>query len=181
MLAQARQIDAVLVTELSRWGRNTKDLLETLDELHDRGVSVLPLNGQSFDIDSANGRLMRTLIAALAEFERDLIKERVKSGLAQVKATFDKDGHFITKSDKVRKKLGRKYGYRLSDRYTKNVLEMHGRRQLPPDRPQPRPVPEHGDADRAARTRSGSGLKKTAPSLPSVEKDPCIEIGASVP
>src|SRR5215470_19225936 len=137
VLAQARQIDAVLVTELSRWGRNTKDLLETLDELHDRGVSVLPLNGQSFDIDSANGRLMRTLIAALAEFEHDLIKERVKSGLAQVKATFDKDGHFITESDKVRKKLGRKYGYRLSDRYTKNVLEMHGRRQLPPDRPQP--------------------------------------------
>src|SRR5215470_13327056 len=136
-MAQARQIKAVLVTEISRWGRSTKDLLETLDELHDRGVSVLPLNGQSFDIDSANGRLMRTLIAALAEFERDLIKERVKSGLAQVKATFDKDGHFITESDKVRKKLGRKYGYRLSDRYTKNVLEMHGRRQLPPDRPQP--------------------------------------------
>ena len=87
-------------------------------------MSVLPLNGQSFDIGSANGRLMRTLIAALAEFERDLIKERVKSGLARVKATIDKDGHFITKSGKVRKKLGCKTGYRPSDKHTKKVLEL---------------------------------------------------------
>ena len=85
-LAQSRQIDAVLVSDLSRWGRSTKDLIETLDELHDRGVSVLPLNGQSFDFNSANGKLMRTLIASLSEFERDLIRERVKSGLGRVKA-----------------------------------------------------------------------------------------------
>jgi len=123
-MAQARQIDAVLVTELSRWGRSTKDLIDTLDELHSRGVSVLPLNGQSFDLNSANGKLMRTLIAALAEFERDLIKERVKSGLARVKAAIDKDGHFITKSGKVRKKLGRKAGYRPSDKHVKKVLEL---------------------------------------------------------
>ena len=107
-------------------GRSTKDFLETLDELHDRGVSVLPLNGQSFDIGSANGRPMRTFIAVLAKFERDLIKECVKSGLARVKVTIDRDGHFITKSGKVRKKLGRKSGYRPSDKYTKKVLEKHG-------------------------------------------------------
>jgi hypothetical protein len=59
-------IDAVLVSELSRWGRSTKDLIETLDGLHDRGVSVIPLNGQSFDLSSANGKLMRTLIARRA-------------------------------------------------------------------------------------------------------------------
>jgi putative DNA-invertase from lambdoid prophage Rac len=87
-------------------------------------VSVLPLNGQSFDLNSANGKLMRTLIAALAEFERDLIKERVKSVLARVKAVIDKDGHFITKSGKLRKKLGRKAGYRPSDKHVKKVLEL---------------------------------------------------------
>src|SRR5262249_24252750 len=123
-MAQARQIDAVLVTEISTLGQSTKDLLETLDELHDRGVSVLPLNGQSFDIGAANRRLMRTIISALAEFERDLIKERVKSGLARVKATIDKDGYFITKSGKQRKKLGRKAGYRPSDKHTDKVLEL---------------------------------------------------------
>jgi putative DNA-invertase from lambdoid prophage Rac len=106
------------------WGRSTKDLIDTLDGLHGRGVSVLPLNGQSFDLNSANGKLMRTLIAALAEFERDLIKERVKSGLARVKAIIDRDGEYTTKSGKVRKKLGRRAGYRPSDKHTKKVLEL---------------------------------------------------------
>jgi DNA invertase Pin-like site-specific DNA recombinase len=67
---------------------------------------------------------MRTIISALAEFERGLIKERVKSGLARVKAAIDKDGYFITKSGKQRKKLGRKAGYRPSDKHTRKVLEM---------------------------------------------------------
>jgi DNA invertase Pin-like site-specific DNA recombinase len=113
-LAQRREIEAILVSELSRWGGSTKDLIETLAEVHDRGVSVLPLNGQSFDLNSANGKLMRTMIAALAEFERDLIRERVRSGLARVKAAIEKDGHFITKTGKRRAKLGRKKRYRCS-------------------------------------------------------------------
>jgi DNA invertase Pin-like site-specific DNA recombinase len=124
-LAQARQIDAILVTELSRWGRSTKDLVETLDELYGQGISVLALNGQSFDLGTANGRLMRTLVAAFAEFERDLIKERVKSGLARVRATIDRDGHFITKGGKRRANLGRKPGYRPSDKHAARVLELH--------------------------------------------------------
>lgn len=123
-MAQARQIDAVLVTELSRWGRSTKDLLETLDELHDRGVSVLPLNGQSFDLNSANGRLMRTIIAALAEFERDIIRERIKSGMARAKAAIKRDGHFITKAGNERKSIGRAKGERPSDKHAKKVLEL---------------------------------------------------------
>ena len=79
-MAQARQIDAVLVTEISRWGRSTKDLLATLDELHDRSMSVLPLNGQSFDIGLANGRLMRTIISALAR-----IRARPDQGACQIR------------------------------------------------------------------------------------------------
>src|SRR4051795_5059128 len=50
-LAQARRIDAVLVTELSRWGRSTTtDLLPTLKELEARRVSVVALNGMTFDL-----------------------------------------------------------------------------------------------------------------------------------
>jgi DNA invertase Pin-like site-specific DNA recombinase len=49
-LARAREIDAVLVTELSRWGRSTKDLVETLDDLHSWKVSVLAQTGLSFDL-----------------------------------------------------------------------------------------------------------------------------------
>jgi putative DNA-invertase from lambdoid prophage Rac len=69
-LAQAREIDAILVTELSRWGRSTQDLVQTLDDLHSWKVSVLAQTGLSFDLSTPSGKLMRTIMAGLAEFER---------------------------------------------------------------------------------------------------------------
>ena len=69
-LARAREIDAILVTELSRWGRSTQDLVQTLDDLHGWKVSVLAQTGLSFDLGTASGKLMRTIMAGLAEFER---------------------------------------------------------------------------------------------------------------
>jgi putative DNA-invertase from lambdoid prophage Rac len=53
-LAQAREIDAILVTELSRWGRSTQDLVQTLDDLHSWKVSVLAQTGLSFDLSTAS-------------------------------------------------------------------------------------------------------------------------------
>ena len=82
-LAQARRIDAVLVTELSRWGRSTLDLPGTLRELEGRRVSVIALNGMTFDRSTASGRMLATMLAGIAEFERDLLGERVRSGLAR--------------------------------------------------------------------------------------------------
>jgi putative DNA-invertase from lambdoid prophage Rac len=110
-LAQARKIDAVLVTELSRWGRSTQDLVQTLDDLHGWGVSVLAQTGLTFDLNTANGKLMRTIMSGLSEFERDLIRERVKSGLAAAKARGIK--------------LGRQKGQRPSDKKAKRVLGLH--------------------------------------------------------
>jgi putative DNA-invertase from lambdoid prophage Rac len=110
-LARGREIDAVLVTELSRWGRSTQDLVQTLDDLHGWKVSVLAQTGLSFDLSTASGKLMRTIMAGLAEFERDLIRERVKSGLASARARG------------VR--LGRQVGQRPSDKKAKKVLAMH--------------------------------------------------------
>ena len=75
-LARARQIDAILVTELSRWGRSTQDLVQTLNDLHGWKISVLAQTGLSFDLSTASGKLMRTIMASLAEFERDLIRDR---------------------------------------------------------------------------------------------------------
>ena len=82
------------------------------------------MNCQSFDLGTASGKLMRTIIAGMAEFERNLIRERVKSGLARAKAAIEKDCEFVTKSGKVCKKLGRKAGYRPSDKQVKKVLEL---------------------------------------------------------
>lgn len=75
-LAQARKIDAVLVTELSRWGRSTVDLLNTLRELEGWKVSVIAMNGMAFDLSSPHGRMLATFLSGIAEFERDLISER---------------------------------------------------------------------------------------------------------
>ncbi len=85
-LAQTRQIDVILVTELSRWGRSTIDLLNTLRELESWKVSVIAMNGMAFDLSSPHGRMLATFLSGIAEFERDLISERVKSGLAAAKA-----------------------------------------------------------------------------------------------
>ena len=78
-LAQRREIDTVLVTELSRWGRSTTDLLATLKELETRRVSLVALNGMAFDLTTPHGRMMATLLAGISEFERE--------GVVQIRVT----------------------------------------------------------------------------------------------
>nr|WP_245430506.1 recombinase family protein [Rhizobium tropici] len=108
-LAQSRKVNAILVTELSRWGRSTIDLLNTLRELESWKVSVIAMNGMTFDLSSPHGRMLATFLSGIAEFERDLISERVKSGLAAAKARG--------------KRLGRRPGARpKSDRLGPRVM-----------------------------------------------------------
>jgi len=110
-LAQARQIDAVLVTELSRWGRSTTDLLATLQELEARRVSVIALNGMAFDLTTPHGRMIATVLAGIAAFERELTQERIRSGIAAAKARG--------------KRLGRQPGDRpKSDRLAARVMVL---------------------------------------------------------
>ena len=91
-LAQARMIDAILVTELSRWGRSTQDLLDTLYRLARWKVSVVAMSGMTFELDTPHGRMMATMLAGIAQFESDLLSERVKSGLAAARARGKKLG-----------------------------------------------------------------------------------------
>lgn len=110
-LALARKIDAILVTELTRWGRSTLDLIQTLQDLQSWAVSLIAQTGLQFDLTTPQGRLIAQLMAALAEFERDLVSERVRSGLAAAKARG--------------KVLGRQPGQRIkSDRLAPKVIQM---------------------------------------------------------
>ena len=110
-LVQRREVDAVLVTELSRWGRSTTDLLATLRELEARRVSLVALNGMTFDVSTPHGRMMATVLAGIAEFERELTVERIRSGIAAAKARG--------------KKLGRQPGQRpKSDRLAARVIAL---------------------------------------------------------
>jgi putative DNA-invertase from lambdoid prophage Rac len=85
-LARARKIEVVLVTELTRWGRSTSDLVNTLHDLQSWGVSLIGQTGFQCDLSTPQGKLIAGVMASVAEFERDLLRERVKSGLAAAKA-----------------------------------------------------------------------------------------------
>ncbi len=83
--ARRREIDAVLVWRLDRWGRSLPDLVVSLKELTELGVGFLSLN-EALDLTTPTGRAMAGLLAVFAEFERDILKERVKAGIAQSRA-----------------------------------------------------------------------------------------------
>ena len=112
-LAQSHSIDAILVTEMTRWGRSTIDLIETLQLLHSWHVSLIAQTGFQFDLNTPQGRLIAHLMASLAEFERDFVRERVRSGVAAAKARGQK--------------FGRQPGQRVkADKFTPKVLQMVG-------------------------------------------------------
>ena len=74
------QGDAVIVTRLDRLARSSLDLLHTIDRISKAGASFRSLGDPLWDTGSAQGRLLSTLLAAIAEFERELIRERTGEG-----------------------------------------------------------------------------------------------------
>lgn len=78
--------DVLVVTKLDRLGRNSMDVRDTIDKLAALGIKVHCLALGGADLTSAAGRMVMTVIAAMAEFERDLLVERTQSGLARAKA-----------------------------------------------------------------------------------------------
>jgi putative DNA-invertase from lambdoid prophage Rac len=82
--ARRREIDAVIVWKLDRWGRSLHDLISTLKELSELEVGFISLT-EALDLTTAIGRAMAGVLAVFAEFEREMLKERVKAGIAQAR------------------------------------------------------------------------------------------------
>ncbi|SAL06189.1 resolvase domain-containing protein [Caballeronia calidae] len=96
------------MTELTRWGRSALDLFHTLNDLQSWGVSLIAQTGLQFDLSTPQGKLIATMMAALAEFERDLLRERVHSGTAAARGrgiVFGRQSGKRVKADRLAPKV----------------------------------------------------------------------------
>jgi len=103
--ARRRDIDVVLVWRLDRWGRSVTDLLATLQELEHLGIGFVSLT-EALDLTTPAGRAMAGLLAVFAEFEREILRERVRAGLAHARQNGQRLGRPLTAAlhaDEVRK------------------------------------------------------------------------------
>lgn len=109
-LANKKLIDVVLISELSRWGRSSQDLIHTINDLFSRNVSLISLNGTCFDLNTSMGNMMLTIFAAISQFERDLLRERIYSGMAEAR--------------KKGKRFGRPATYNKYSKYEDRIINM---------------------------------------------------------
>lgn len=112
--ARQREIDNIIVWRLDRWGRSRTDLLNTLEELSALKVGFISIT-EALDLTTATGKAMAGLLAIFAQFERDILRERVKAGIAHAKKSGKQHGRPKTaalKQDAVKRLF--KNGYSQS-------------------------------------------------------------------
>ena len=120
--ARRREIDGVLVWRLDRWGRSVTDLLATLQELEHLGVGFVSLT-EALDLTTPAGRAMAGLLAIFAEFEREILRERTRAGLAQARQNGKRLGRPPTASlNAKRHQTQRRPHSRFSVRSKKNLI-----------------------------------------------------------
>jgi len=93
--ARRREIDVVLVWRLDRWGRSVTDLLATLQELEHLGVGFISLT-EALDLTTPAGRAMAGLLAVFSAFEREILRERTRAGLAHARLNGKRLGRPMT-------------------------------------------------------------------------------------
>ncbi len=89
--ARRREIDSIIVWKLDRWGRSLHDLVSSLKELSDLEVGFVSLT-EAIDLNTAFGRAMAGVLSVFADFEREMLSERVKAGIAQARKRGTKHG-----------------------------------------------------------------------------------------
>ena len=91
-----------MVESLSRLGRSVKNLSELMELFNERGVHLVSLK-ESIDTKTSTGKLLFTILSSLAQFERDVLAERTREGLASARARGRVGGRPRTAADKLRK------------------------------------------------------------------------------
>ncbi|WP_296946814.1 recombinase family protein [uncultured Massilia sp.] len=105
MLGQVRDGETLVVTKLDRLGRDAQDVGATIKMLAARRIEVIVLQLGKLDLTSAAGKMMLTMLAAVAEMERDLLVERTQSGLARAKAEGKTLGRPSKTNDEQRRQI----------------------------------------------------------------------------
>ncbi len=103
--ARRREVDVIMVWRLDRWGRSVADLMVTLRELTDLGVGFVSLT-EALDLTTPTGRAMAGMLAIFAEFEREILRERVRAGVAQARKEGRPHGRprtALLKADEIRR------------------------------------------------------------------------------
>ena len=122
MLDRMTAGDVVVVESLSRLGRSTKDLIELTDLFHRQGVNLVSLK-ESIDTNTSTGKLLFTLMSAIAQFERDVIADRTREGLRSARARGRIGGRPKANEDQVKKALKL---YKTQQYSVREIEEMTG-------------------------------------------------------
>lgn len=105
MLEMLGKGDVVVVAELTRLSRSTKDLFEIVERIGNKGASIKSLKESWLDTSTPQGQLMFTFIAGISQFERDIIRQRTIEGLRSARARGRKGGRPKTASAKVKQAI----------------------------------------------------------------------------
>ena len=97
-----KEFDGLVIYKFDRWARSTKELIEHIEALLEKGIKIFSYT-ENIDLDSSMGRAMFTIISAFAQLERDMIRERPLAGLERARAQGKKLGRPRKKRGYVKK------------------------------------------------------------------------------
>lgn len=122
LLDRMTEGDTVVIESLSRLGRSTKDLIELTEMFQSKGVHLVSLK-ESIDTSTSTGKLLFTLMSAIAQFERDVIADRTREGLKAAKSRGRCGGRPKADADAVRKAVKL---YKTNQYSIKEIEELTG-------------------------------------------------------
>ena len=123
MLDHLRTGDTIIICELTRLSRSTKDLFQLIDQIEKKGSNIKSLKETWLDTTTPQGKLMFTIFAGISQFERDLISQRTKEGLDSARARGRKGGRPVKNKSDIEKALKL---YNSKDYSLKEIKEMTG-------------------------------------------------------